>query len=349
MALIHADGFDHWSTSGSTTNMTANNYRFFGTTSWAVRNANVRTGPYCMGTDTPGNYSGMFGHTFPHAPFVTVGVGFGMRFSSFSPNSNYGFYFVDNTATQVLSFVVTPLGTIKVYRGGFGATLLGETTFAMNAAAYAFVETKVFSDAVNGSVEIRINNQVALLLTGVNNLGGGLPAGIAWGTPNNFASDVAMQIDDYIVWDDTGLFNNDFLGDIRCRTFFPNGDGPAQDWAHTGATAFGELGTVPYNDAKNINTPTVGAVSNFSKDVLPINTAYVAGVALYTTANKTDAGACNITPSLLSGGVEGGGAIISPGITSATFPSIFETDPNTGNTFGKAAFDAALMQVTRTA
>lgn len=318
----------------------------------------LRTGTYYW--DASGQvYNNWYGGRMVGGDQPILGAGAAFYFAAVPGADNYcPFMFCgDNKDDFQVSVRVKNDGSLAVHQGKDGAELDRSAAGLITAGAYSYIEMRVFADAVNGSVEVRVNNTRVILVTGVNTmpLGYARLNGVMSGTRNLNATGagvICQAISDYVIWDAQGTENNDFIGDCRCRTFFPVADGPEQDWTPTGAaTNWEATDAVPYNDAIYSAAANVGDKVNFSKAALPINTAYVAGVQLFASVNKTDAGTCEVTPQLVgSDGVAvANGTVISPGTGTGVYTSQFDVDPTTGATFTRLNFDAALIQMERTA
>lgn len=343
MALIWADGFDHYNDSAAlalTTYSAGGNAR--------VDPSHPRTGGKSLyfPRGTAGNVLGL---AFPPTNIVTAGAAFFTPANPGNDDTTIGFFISDDVGNGYR------VGFDKDRRiiigAGYGGAVLAATdpnTFTPNA--YQYIEARFVKP---NSIEVRLQNKQVLLAT--NAAFSASPFSYiklccTSGGPNfnqNLIADT--WIDDFYVCDQNGALNNDFLGDIRCRTYLPSGDGPVQDWGHTGASAYSQINQLPIDAARFINSDAVGEVSNFVKDALPDNIAYVSGVAFHLAASKTDAGACEITPQIENAGSVGDGAPILPGVGVAIYTRTFDGDPNTGNTFTRQGFDSARFQVKRTA
>jgi hypothetical protein len=358
MALIWADGFG---TYGNTGRMRTSGAYVYTTNSGDQplqigSGANARTGNYYWFAREMSYQNWQGGHMIGGARSI---LGAGAAFLFPTPPSRDGFclfkFTGGNKDQHQCAVTIHPDGSLRVVQYDNGTTLGVTAPGIIVPGAYSYVEMRVFCDSVNGTVEVRRNNQVVLLITGVNTnvQGTGNLTGVMHGQ-NNWAGGgygVCEGIADLVIWDATGTYNNDFMGDVRCRTFFPVADGPEQDWTPTGAaTNWEAVDAVPYNDAIYSAGANVGDKVNFSKAALPVNTAYVAGVQLFTSMNKTDSGTCEVLPQIVgSDGTVASGAPISPGTGTAQFFSQFDVDPTTGATFTRLDFDSALFQLERTA
>lgn len=351
MALIFADGFDHYGTDAI----------FKASGAWVFSNAvpklgtaltEKRTGDYYLSFDTFG--SGLATHMFGGGR-NTVGAGVAFLLP-IAPSTRFiPLIFQGLTSatvdTQICIEVNNDL-SISIRRGYSSVavgTLLAQTSggiFPTNS--YSYIEALVKCDNLTGFVIVRLNENEILRVELVD----------TQNEPTNVINGVGIakvdtqqskfSFDDFIVWDETGAFNNAFLGDMRCRTLLPEANGPIQDWASTQANAFDAINNVPYDAAQNISAANVGDNSQFNYQSINDNTSYCAGIVLHTVTNKSDAGACEIVPKIVSGVASNSGPAIAMGTGDAFYKTVFETDPATGAYWTKASINDALIEYERT-
>jgi hypothetical protein len=357
--LLWADGFG---TYGNTARMRSSGGYVYTTNSGAEplqigSGAGSRTGNYYWSTYQTGYQNWYGGHMVGGASAI-LGCGLALYMSSYPGVSNWFpiMFCGDTKDVFQASIRVNTDGSISAHSGKGGVEYGRSIAGVVVPGAYSYIEARVFVDAVNGTLEIRRNNAVVYLGTGLNTrpLGYSRACGIMTGSGSGSSMGGTVpfeRVSDYVIWDAAGAYNNDFLGDVRCRTFFPAADGPEQDWAPTGAaTNWEAVDAVPYNDAIYSASDAVAEKVNFSKAALPINTAYIAGVQLFAAVNKSDAGTCEVTPQLYGDdGTVANGSPISPGTGTAQYFSQFDVNPTTGAPFTRAEFDAALFGLERTA
>lgn len=143
----------------------------------------------------------------------------------FADGANKGLFFVTLTTT----------GAVQLWSGDGNApgrpdTLLLETSGPVfKAGAWTHFEAKLHIDAATGSFQINVDEQLAILGTGMNT--GTTPIAqvriekLGAGTTNP-----PLFINDLTIKDTAGTLNNDFEGDIRVVTLFPNGDTDVAGW-----------------------------------------------------------------------------------------------------------------------
>lgn len=349
MALIFADGFDHYGTDAILKASGVWTFNGVGV-NLGTTPANARTGGgYITSVGTGAN--SWASHMFGGSAFI-IGAGVAMNLSA-APNANGTgaliFHGDTNDIQDVQCAVVINNDlSVSVKRGLFsGGTVLATSAAAViSTNSYAYIEALCKVDNATGFCIVRVNEVEVLRIEDAdtqyethNRI-----RGVGFG---KVGSTNLAGVDDFVIWDETGTHNNSFLGDMRCRTLLPDANGPVQDFTSTEASAFEALNNVPYLPAENINAATVGDISNFTMTDINDNTSYCAGIVLHTVTNKTDAGACQITPKVVSGIATGTGADIAMGTGDAFYKTVFELDPATSDYWTKAAINAMLIEYER--
>jgi hypothetical protein len=288
--------------------------------------------------------------------FSTVGNGFRLWMENLPVSTGRGpaIRFANNINQTIMTVHVRTDGGIRVFRGAVNTTLIGETAGPVLVAnAWQHIEIKATPDSVAGSVEIRVDGVTVLNLTGVDNQGAaGSIAQVEWlehfsGATGNFAQ---MYIKDLVVWNNTGTYNNDFLGSVFVVNLVPDGD-VVLNWApSTGSTGWNLLDNSPPLDATQYisadNTPPDAYVCTLTN--LPPDITSVRGVMTVQRSRKIDGGDGNLQVSVISGSDEQAGAD-RPVTTAFTYWfDIFEEDPATSAPWTPTAVDAMNLKIDRT-
>lgn len=360
MALIWADSFEHYGT-GTTgrTNMLAGPYGDLGSSA-LVSGTQSRTGTYSLRiSQAPGDRQ-YARRVIPGATRNVIGFGFGLFMEELPPNITnanngpHGVFFRSGSAFLV-SLAYRSDGSIEVFKGtslgsGDGTSLGSTDPGVLTASAFHHVEVAVRIDSIVGEVEVRVDG-VTVFVRDSLDLGSSNVTNIEWGALTSANYELVTYYDDVFAWDDTGDVNNDFLGQQRVYTLWPEGNESTQDWVVVGAAsgyeAINEI--VPDGDTTYISGMEVDDVSEFSLGELPTETALIAGVYVPTMARLSDAGTGNMQVSLVSEGQASDGPDV-PLTTAYTYwDGVHEVDPNTGNPWTKAALEAAILRVKKTA
>lgn len=348
MALLWMDGFDHYG--GSTGNMLAGVWAEIN--GGSLSTSNSRTGTYSIRpqiTTNPRPCRRVLG-----GDKETVGLGCAYYMSSLpSVNSALSIFDYRDSANNIrLSLVVESTGTLSIRTGAASASPLFTTpTPVVVAEAYQHIECAVTFAGASSAIEVRVNSVTVISLVDVT-IPGGLCAQVSFGKNVTVAiNTITVDIDDVFAWDGTGTTNNDFLGDRRVRTIYPDADTATDEWAVIGAVngfaAINEAsqdGDTTYIEA----SPDVPVTSEFELQDLPSSTGAIAAIQTYVMQRKTEAGDGNTQTSLISGVSVADGS--ERPITEAYtyWMDIFETDPDTGSAWTKENVDTAKLRLRRT-
>lgn len=351
MALLWCDGFDHY---GSTAAMLNG--------AWAQVASGVslsttgpRTGTHQMRMP-PNAGSLTIARRVLGGAKTTVGLGMALYVTALPPGNNEQkiFSWHDAANAEQLVLFLQSTGVVELKRGG--STSLGASAApCIVANAYQHVECIAFFSQTVGTFECRVNGVTVLSLSGIDTCQ----------TANVECSQVCItgsfggsgfnstetRVDDLFCYDDTGSYNNTFIGDRRVLTLFPDANTATADWTAVGA-ASGYLcidEATPNDDTDYITAATVGLVSQFGLQNLPAGISVVNAVVMVERARKTEAGTANTQVSIVSGASTANGAD-KPLTEIYTYrQDVFQTDPATAAPFTPAAVDALQFKVARTA
>lgn len=265
--------------------------------------------------------------------------------------------FTDASNANQVTVVVSPIGTLKVFRGSGAGTLLGESTNCIVANAWQHIEIKlVVSDTV-GSIEIRVDTNSVLNLTGLDTKNTALTTIanviLANGDTNGTHSSSAWRtyFKDFVIWDTTGVYNNTFLGSCFVYSLRPDSD-VSGTWSITGGAGSGWASineTNPDDDTKYISSPWPAATADvFTLTDLPADATSVKGLMGFVRSKKSDGGDGNLTVSLVSGASTVSGIDRPLTVAYTYWSDIFETDPATTVQWTVAATNAAKLKLDRT-
>lgn len=355
MALLWCDGFDHYGS--SIAKLLDGAWAETGGALCTLSTVQTRTGTYAIRS------AGLAG-TQPSLRRVlggsrtTVGIGAAIYLDSL-PTNNNSFRLWDyrdaGNVTQ-LSIGVQSTGTIVVTRGPLntGTVLYTTPTPAVVADAYQHIESLATINDTTGAVEVRVNGVTVVSLSGVDTCATGNVecSQLAFLTsPSTGGATAAAYMDDLFVYDNSGTYNNTFIGDRRVLTLFPNANTATADWTVVGAASGYEAidEASPDDDTSYITATTTGQVSEFGLQNLPDGISVVSAVVMVERARKTEAGPASTQVSIVSGASVASGA--NKPITEVyTYRhDVFETDPASAAPMTPAEFDALKFKVERTA
>jgi hypothetical protein len=286
-------------------------------------------------------------------PAATIGVALRLYMSSLPYGNGRSpvISFRDVSNNVLFSMRVLSTGAVELRSvDSSGGTLYGTTAQpVLTAHAWSHIEIKGKSNASTGTIEVRVNGASAISLTGLNT-GGANIAQIFIGNydvANGTAADTYYW-KDFILWDTTGSFNNDFIGTVQCLDTLTDGDTSLTWTPNSGTTGYNILANRPPLDDSGYIGAASNLTSTFSLANLPATVSSVRGNILKARARKTDGGDGNIQVGLKSGASTGLGAN-RPITTAYTYwYDINETDPATGAAWTTVAFNSAIFQLART-
>ena len=252
--------------------------------------------------------------------------------------------FWDGTTCKIQ--VTTNLdGTLRVNNGAW--TLLG-TSLAIPFNVWIFIEVKVVIHASAGSVEIRVNGDTLLSISGVvtssagnayaNLIGVGQPSGQS-GTAVS-AADGQLHTDWYMC-DGTGTTNNDFLGDCVVECLLPTGAGAESQWTPSAGSNYENVDEALANGDTDYNkSNTVGQVDTYAMTDLVSTTGIIYGVQKVNYVRRDNAGSRSVAPVLRISGTDHVGVSSSLGASYGYVREIEEVSPASGVAFTIAEVNA---------
>jgi hypothetical protein len=279
MALIFADGFDHYDSTWDWNGIVDLLKKWTGFLNGAgpgseLNDVSTRTRyarpPGGQGLRLQGrNDRGLF-KTLP-ANYATFVCGFNFYTESLlSTTSIVGF--LDNGTSQSYQIEVRGDGTghIGVYRNG---SLLGLSTNVLNSRMWYHLEFKATISNTVGAYELRINGTSdgwVPPVTGANTRG----------QTHDYVNGVALQTDTSGVWfddfyflDDSGGSANDFVGPQKIITIYPNAAGNQTDWTGNYAANFANVNEFAADGDSTFNqASSAGAIDLFGFDNVPTGT-----------------------------------------------------------------------------
>lgn len=312
-------------------------------------------GTYCLAST---NFDFSFVRKVMPNPRTTLGslARFWLSALPSGPLATY-FSFADVNANVHLVVRVDASGFLRVYRNdNAGLVLLGSSANPVIIAnAWLHVEAKVFLDVAVGTVAIRVEGITVVNIPAVRTTSdrAGFIASIQniilFGGSGNYGATTYAK--DFIIWDNTTGFNNDFMGSCQVYKIIPDAD-VALNWTPSaGGTGFNLINEVtPDDDGSYISAPAPGipAAYKCSLSDLPVTVTSVRGVMPIHRSRKTDGGDGNIQIGAISGVSTGLGAD-RPITTAYTYWwDIFDADPATAGAWSRVSVNAMNLQINRT-
>lgn len=350
MALLWCDSFDYYG--GTIGNLTEGLWAEI-TAGVTLTSANPRTGTHALRAQQASTQRRVLG-----GAKTTVGLAAAFYFPNLPTGNNAQrlFEYRDAANQAQITIVLQSTGVIEVKRGTTSGTSLGVSASpVVTAETYQHIECLVFFSQTVGTVEVRVNGVTVVSIAGVDTVATSLvecsQVVIGGGTGGTAVNNV--DIDDVFAYDDTGSYNNTFIGDRRVITLYPNANTAQADWTPVGAATGYECidEASPDGDSTYISAGVPGSpapVSEFGISNLPAGISAISAVMVVEMARKTEAGPANTQWSVISGASETAGAD-KPMTEIYTYRyDIFETDPASAAPFTPSEVDGLLIKVERT-
>jgi hypothetical protein len=272
MALLWIDGFEGYGTSS----VAGTTYRYeSASTANDYINAGELTG-YCL--SQVGDSFVLLTPPLTQDPTLIAGCAFlatdstAARWIRFYDNDVRGIGVKFNAA--VPSTVTIQLGNNIINETILDTVLLANTWY--------YFEVKVFCHATSGSVEVRIDGETVVLLTGINTKAG----------TDSFYNKVQLslqycKVDNYYICDSVGGSLNDFLGPCRVIGIFANEDSTPLDWTPSSGTShYALIDENPFSATDYLSVAVQGATDYFKYPKL-VGNSTVLGIQISTTCTRS--------------------------------------------------------------
>lgn len=350
MTLLFVDGCDHWVASSGAP---ATKYSSYSGPSLEPGSStggftpNGRNGTKGIGVRSggAGNASSVTKNLAPAQEHATLILGFAIELNPSLPTASRGLvaFRSDAGATYHVQLCINPGGLLSVRRGDEAGTLLGtEATPSFPVpATFHYVEMKALLSDTVGTVEVRVDGRATpvINLTNQDTKNAGTKAvfdGVIFGGGGG-----SFDMDDIYICNGAGAINNDFLGDVRIDTLFPNGEGSNSGLSlSTGAVHSALVDENPQNTTDYVFSATNGSKDTwaYANTVVP---GTIKGAQIGTYAQKSDVSAKSFRPVVRHAGTDYGGADVALGVGFVYYFQVYETNPGTGAAWTTANIDAA--------
>lgn len=355
MALLWADGFDHYGT-GTTgrTNMLRGPWAEVSIQSPST--TNPRNG-ICSLSLTSGYCRRVFG-----AAKTTVGVGMAFYLTALPTTANRQslIRLRDANNADQITLTVGTTGTIVLHSGGPTGTSLYTTGVVIRAGEWIHMETKWVANstagATDGSVEVRINETAVITYTGDVVATSLLECSQVVFMTQDTGS-YPGYLDDVWAWDTATDATNtiaDFIGDKDVLTFVPDEDGATSDWVRESdspsASDFSKVNeAAPDDDTTYLEAANVNDTEDLGIETIPETIDGIVAAIAVNMMRKTDAGAAAVTPYIVGGsGGLGTGSAHTLTEAYAYYHDVVELDPDTSTAWTAATLSASSIRLKRT-
>lgn len=243
-----------------------------------------------------------------------------------------------------ISLVFNASNKLEIRRGAYSGTLLATSTTVFSIGAYYYLELKVTVSDTVGIAVLRVNGTTDINLSGADTRNGGNATvdTVVFGA--NFGSAFSSCFfDDIYICDTAGSApNNDFLGDCRIDTLFPNADGSNQAFTpSTPGTHYTLVDEPTPNTTDYVESNVVASKDTYGFQDLTTITGTIYGVQVNTAALKDDAGARSLANTVKSSASNADGVSRALGTSQIYYMDVFPTDPATTAAWTEAGVNAA--------
>jgi hypothetical protein len=230
----------------------------------------------------------------------------------------------------------------------------GNVVIATSAAAHILnntfhrIEVAIYVHQTAGTFTCRVDGVEAVTFTGDTqpDLMAAPSIGvISWRAPTTGTS---MVLDDWAAWKEQGVAPNDFIGDFRIDTLYPNGNGATVTGTGVGTGVTLAWHAVDEANMHNGDTDYVTNLTNGNEDLFTFTDlgsipTTVHGVGIVLTNRAEAAGLRRVQASVRSGGVTAPSGTDLPVYGQASYRStqqFFSLDPSTGVAFTGGAIQS---------
>lgn len=246
--------------------------------------------------------------------------------------------------TSALNLLVTKYGTVEqvtmavnaegylVLSNNAGHEFGRTTAPVLTANVWRYVEMRVLHDVTAGTIDVRVDGDDVLNLTGVNTDSAGSGHASTVGIMRTFSAGLTdLAITDYYACDGQGGTNNDFLGDVEVQTLYPTGVGTVTDWAPLSGDNWSNVDEAQADgDTSFVYANVVGKADLYEYSGITELSGVIHGIQHNVWARKVTSGLVKIAPVTRadSSSIVGSSASLSSTYSDAIF--IEETNPETG-------------------
>lgn len=328
MSLLWIDGFEQYAASSSSTNLDMS-INYVPNVAGSINASAGRYGGTCITTTT--------GRVLTTKPFgaqteLIVACSFKRTGTAIWPVVQIK---EDSGATTGYNYQINSDGSISVRKN---ATVIATSAAGVIVnSTWHYIEFKVVLHNSAGSYELRLDEAMLLSGSGLDTTQGG-------GTCDriDIAGSTNYFIDDLVVMNTAGSVNNNFLGDRKVLTLFPNGAGDSTEFTPSTGSNYAQVD----EHANDGNTTYVEASTTDDLDLYTFDDLSaldsIDGIQIGVVARKTDTDNFDAIPVVKRGGTEYDQSTHTVDNSDfETFNSLLETDPATSAPWATADLNSA--------
>lgn len=226
-------------------------------------------------------------------------------------------------------------------RDRLATTIWGTSTVGLVANTWYYIEYRLLSSNTVGEVELYVNGVQEVNVGTLDTRGTGDPDTITLRCP---AAVYGWKCDDFYLLDTTGSVNNDFLGEVKVATIYPDGD-VTNDWTAvgTGTTNADRVDEAAADgDTTYVHSSTAAEQERYDYEALPTDSDVVHGVQVVPLTRKVDdGGSRTFRTTAYSVATESTGSTVGLGDSYLYYPQIYELDPDASAAWTETTVNAA--------
>lgn len=210
--------------------------------------------------------------------------------------------------------------------------------------AWKYIEMKVYISSTSGTVDVRVDGQDVINLSGINTnpLGITDQTATTTGFGTGWVDADGQGLTDYYVCDGQGSLNNDFLGDVEVQTLYPNAAGNNSQWTPLSGDNYTNVDeSVSDNDTSYVYASSAGTIDTYEYDSMTAVSGVVHGIQHNIWARKAMSGSVSVAPVTRPNATDYTGESQTVASTYADLMVIEETNPDTGLTWTISEVNAA--------
>lgn len=259
-------------------------------------------------------------------------------------------YLLDSTSLQC-ELRTNASNQLLITRNGSQASITNGTSTVTLSAGWNYVEWKVTiaNSSSADSCIVMLNGVEVINVTAGSDL---------QNTANAFAQTVGLgntssatyRFDDWYVLDQSGSVNNDFLGDSRVITLYPDGNGNSTQWTPIAGTNYENVDdATPDADSTYNFSSTVGHTDLYTFGNAPAALTTIHGIQTGIVARKDDAGSREFARVIRTNSTNYDGTTVTLTDSYVSYAEVQEQNPNTSSAWTVSdinAIEAGIKVVT---
>lgn len=243
-----------------------------------------------------------------------------------------------------VSFHIDASGYIRIYKS---FTLLGTSSSQLTNATWHFVEIMATCKNSISADEfiVKIDGLEVLNLAATTDTQNGALSGIDQIVLAGLYNTAVLYYDDVYICDTNGSVNNNFLGDVKVETLYPDGNGNSNQFLGSDANSTDNYLLVDEaqqnEDTDFVEDNTVNNLDLYTFDSMAVTPDSIKGVGVRTYVKKSDVGVRTGKLQCRRSSTTYEGDEFFPASDYLGKDYIWEEDPSTASAWNEAGVNAA--------